>query len=203
MSIRWNGHDAALAQGMAARLTALIDPLPYNYSVAFGFRSGAVQDALYAQGRTTPGPIVTNAKGGQSAHNYGLAIDVYPIINGQLDYGYSGGSPEPSSQSQGAWQALWDAVDSDPLLFSGRRFSTLYDPGHIERANWKLFIGQPIPAEATSAPVDGGTPPDGSYVDPNAGDGSTGQPGFASGAVVVALAVMGLLGVLLIKRGGF
>lgn len=40
-----------------------------------GFRSFEEQDALYAKGRTLPGPIVTNAKGGQSYHNYGLAID--------------------------------------------------------------------------------------------------------------------------------
>ncbi len=40
-----------------------------------GFRSAAVQDRLYQQGRTTAGNIVTNAKGGQSYHNYGLAID--------------------------------------------------------------------------------------------------------------------------------
>ena len=31
------------------------------------------QDDLYAQGRTKKGKIVTNAKGGQSIHNYGLA----------------------------------------------------------------------------------------------------------------------------------
>ena len=33
------------------------------------------QDKLYAQGRTKPGSIVTNAKGGQSYHNYGIAFD--------------------------------------------------------------------------------------------------------------------------------
>ena len=38
-------------------------------------RTWAEQDALYAQGRTKPGPIVTQAKGGTSFHNYGLAID--------------------------------------------------------------------------------------------------------------------------------
>ena len=31
------------------------------------------QDDLYAQGRTKKGKIVTNAKGGQSIHNFGLA----------------------------------------------------------------------------------------------------------------------------------
>lgn len=40
-----------------------------------GFRSNVKQDALYAQGRTEPGDIVTNVKGGNSYHNYGLAID--------------------------------------------------------------------------------------------------------------------------------
>jgi peptidoglycan LD-endopeptidase CwlK len=40
-----------------------------------GLRTIAEQDALYAQGRTKPGSIVTNAKGGTSYHNFGLAID--------------------------------------------------------------------------------------------------------------------------------
>jgi peptidoglycan L-alanyl-D-glutamate endopeptidase CwlK len=39
------------------------------------FRSFAKQDQLYAQGRSLPGPIVTYARGGESFHNYGLAID--------------------------------------------------------------------------------------------------------------------------------
>jgi len=34
------------------------------------------QNDLYALGRTKPGNIVTNAKGGQSFHNFGLAIDI-------------------------------------------------------------------------------------------------------------------------------
>jgi len=51
-----------------------------------GFRSYAEQDALYAQGRTTSGSIVTNAKAGQSWHNFGLAIDVVEIVNGAAQY---------------------------------------------------------------------------------------------------------------------
>ncbi|MEK4520032.1 M15 family metallopeptidase [Paenibacillus sp. FSL H8-0122] len=46
-----------------------------NIVITQGFRSKAEQDALYAQGRTKPGSIVTNAKGGTSNHNHGLAID--------------------------------------------------------------------------------------------------------------------------------
>lgn len=39
------------------------------------FRTFPEQDALYAQGRTKPGPKVTEAKAGHSYHNYGLAVD--------------------------------------------------------------------------------------------------------------------------------
>lgn len=45
------------------------------------FRSFKEQSDLYAQGRTKPGKIVTNAKAGLSYHNYGLAIDICLIIN--------------------------------------------------------------------------------------------------------------------------
>ena len=40
------------------------------------YRSTAEQDALYAQGRTTPGSIVTWVDGGGSWHNYGCAVDI-------------------------------------------------------------------------------------------------------------------------------
>jgi peptidoglycan L-alanyl-D-glutamate endopeptidase CwlK len=40
-----------------------------------GFRSVDEQNTIYEQGRTTEGNIVSNAKGGESYHNYGLAID--------------------------------------------------------------------------------------------------------------------------------
>ncbi|OUS78666.1 hypothetical protein B1748_00895 [Paenibacillus sp. MY03] len=39
------------------------------------FRSHADQDTLFEQGRTAKGPVVTHARGGESYHNYGLAID--------------------------------------------------------------------------------------------------------------------------------
>lgn len=47
------------------------------------FRDNESQAALYAQGRTAPGRIVTNANAGDSIHNYRLAYDVVPIINGK------------------------------------------------------------------------------------------------------------------------
>nr|WP_231689685.1 M15 family metallopeptidase [Bacillus sp. FJAT-27245] len=40
-----------------------------------GFRSVEEQNRLYAKGRTDNGQIVTYARGGESYHNYGLAVD--------------------------------------------------------------------------------------------------------------------------------
>ncbi len=54
--------DAAM-QGIAIKVTS-------------GTRTYAEQDALYEQGRTKPGRIVTNARGGASNHNHGIAFDV-------------------------------------------------------------------------------------------------------------------------------
>jgi peptidoglycan L-alanyl-D-glutamate endopeptidase CwlK len=47
------------------------------------YRDHESQDALYAQGRTKSGAIVTKAKGGQSFHNYKVAFDFVPIVNGK------------------------------------------------------------------------------------------------------------------------
>jgi peptidoglycan L-alanyl-D-glutamate endopeptidase CwlK len=67
------------------------------------YRSNAEQDALYAQGRTTPGRIVTNAKAGQSAHNHAIdgkpaakAFDVVPLVDGKPQW----------EASHPAWQEL-------------------------------------------------------------------------------------------------
>jgi len=45
------------------------------------FRTGKEQSNLYAQGRTKPGTIVTNADEGESYHNYGLAVDICLLID--------------------------------------------------------------------------------------------------------------------------
>jgi len=54
-----------------------------------GTRSYAEQNALYAKGRTAAGPVVTNARGGFSNHNFGIAWDVGVFQGGN----YLGSSP--------------------------------------------------------------------------------------------------------------
>jgi len=46
-----------------------------------GYRTYAEQDVLYRQR-----PKITNARGGESNHNFGLAIDVAEIKNGTIDW---------------------------------------------------------------------------------------------------------------------
>ena len=46
-----------------------------NVKVICGTRTYKEQDALYAQGRSTPGPKVTNAPAGYSWHNFGVGWD--------------------------------------------------------------------------------------------------------------------------------
>lgn len=52
-------------------------------------RSYARSDHLYAQGRTIGGHIVTRARAGQSYHNFGLAVDVYPVIRGKITWDFN------------------------------------------------------------------------------------------------------------------
>jgi len=51
--------------------------------VSSTYRCSAYQDQLFAQGRTRPGNIVTNARGGESIHNFRLAFDFFQNIRGQ------------------------------------------------------------------------------------------------------------------------
>jgi peptidoglycan L-alanyl-D-glutamate endopeptidase CwlK len=46
-----------------------------------GLRTSEEQAKLYAQGRTVPGKKITNARPGQSIHNYGFAVDICLIID--------------------------------------------------------------------------------------------------------------------------
>jgi peptidoglycan L-alanyl-D-glutamate endopeptidase CwlK len=54
-----------------------------NLLVTSTYRDFASQQALYDQGRTKPGNKVTNAKPGQSYHNFRCAVDVVPLRDGK------------------------------------------------------------------------------------------------------------------------
>jgi len=71
----------------------------YEVKITSGYRSFNEQQKIYDKGRTVKsdtgvtsqkplGSIVTNSKPGDSFHNYGLAIDVIPIVNGKHTYNF-------------------------------------------------------------------------------------------------------------------
>lgn len=68
------------------------------------------QDDLYSQGRTRPGKIVTNAKGGDSYHNYGLAIDIVLLVDRDGNGTFESASWETNVDFDGDGIADWQEV---------------------------------------------------------------------------------------------
>jgi len=71
-----------LVERKAKELVQSMNNIGLPIRITEGYRSPERQAELYAQGRTKPGAIVTNAKAGESYHNYGLAFDVVFIKQG-------------------------------------------------------------------------------------------------------------------------
>ena len=70
-----------------------IKETPVDFTITSGVRTLAEQKALYAQGRTKPGCIVTKADGVKNKSNhqvkadgYGHAIDLCPYVDGEMDW---------------------------------------------------------------------------------------------------------------------
>lgn len=60
--------------------------IDFSVRPIYTFRDNEFQDSLYAQGRTKVGKKVTNAKGGDSVHNYRCAADLGVWMNGEITY---------------------------------------------------------------------------------------------------------------------
>lgn len=94
-------------------------------------RSNEEQAALYAQGRTAPGKIVTKALPGQSAHNFGLAIDVVPIVHGKPDW--EGEHP--------VWQQIGQIGQAAGLEWAGAPDYPFHELAHLQMPNWRGTAG--------------------------------------------------------------
>lgn len=73
-------------------------------------RTFAEQDALYAQGRTKKGSKVTNARGGQSYHNYGLAIDIVLLVDKDKNGTFESASWETKVDFDGDGKEDWQEI---------------------------------------------------------------------------------------------
>jgi peptidoglycan L-alanyl-D-glutamate endopeptidase CwlK len=103
------------------RILQLGQMLPdLNLQVTQGLRTWSQQDALYAQGRTEPGAVVTNAQGGYSAHNFGYAVDLVPENVNIPDW----------NVDHPAWKRMLAAAPSCGLA-EGAQFRTFPDNPHF------------------------------------------------------------------------
>lgn len=71
---------------MAELFISKCDEAGIDVIITSTYRDHEAQAALYAQGRTTAGKIVTKAKPGTSWHNWRLAFDFAPIVNGKATW---------------------------------------------------------------------------------------------------------------------
>lgn len=147
---------------LATRVRALIDGLAakgYPFEVVQGLRTYAEQDALYAQGRTKPGKIVTRAKGGQSNHNFGMACDIAPVRNGTIDWNWRQAFLAINHEAEKAgllWGGDWSKfVDLPHVELPGpsiKESQILFKKGGLE-AVWKEAKASPIPVKVEAPPA--------------------------------------------------
>lgn len=107
---------ALRAQRPAREFLARVRAAGLHARIISGTRTYAMQDALYRQGRFgNPGPRVTNARGGQSNHNFGIAWDIgiFTAAGGYVtdgppydDAAAAGAAPE--LEWGGAWVSFVD-----------------------------------------------------------------------------------------------
>ncbi len=90
-----------------------------DYYATCGTRTWDEQTTLYLQGRQSPGQIVTNARAGSSAHNYGIAID----------------STFDKDAKMPGLQPSWLVSDYEAMAISGRKYSL--DAGYF----WPMVDG--------------------------------------------------------------
>lgn len=113
----------------------------YQITIVQTLRTIAEQDALYAQGRTKPGNIVTYAKGGESFHNFGVAFDFCPIVNGKTDWNNLELFKKIGTigKSLGLeWGGDWLTPKTDLPHFECKRGFTLKDFQN-NKVDWKKF----------------------------------------------------------------
>jgi peptidoglycan L-alanyl-D-glutamate endopeptidase CwlK len=154
---------------LAGRVRTLIEHLAANgmqVEVVQGLRTFAEQDALFAQGRTKPGQVVTRAKGGQSNHNYGLAVDLCPFTpDGKPNWN----APNTMWMAIGAeaeklgleWGGSWKKfIDKPHVQLPGltiKQCSALHSKGGLQAvwAEASRLIGGGAPAAVATQPATG------------------------------------------------
>lgn len=112
---------------------------------AYTLRTIEEQNNLYAQGRTSPGKVVTNAKGGQSIHNYGLAFDIVLLVdkdgNGTFETASWDIKADFDKDRQADWMEVANYFKSKGWVWGGD-WKSFKDYPHFEKTfgqTWKTL----------------------------------------------------------------
>lgn len=131
-------------QDKANELVALCKANGITITITQTLRTKAEQDALYAQGRTKPGKVVTNAKYPQSLHCWGIAFDFAPVVNGSIPWGDSSLFKRVGKLAQsiglewgGAWTSFVDLPHCEAPNHSWRELQTKWGTPERYIASWK------------------------------------------------------------------
>jgi len=109
------------AKGRVEQFLQLCKENDIDLLVTSTYRDHESQQALYEQGRTTAGKVVTNAKAGDSWHNWRCAIDVVPLINGKPNW--DGSDP--------VWTKIGELGEQAGLEWAGR-WKTFKELAHFQ-----------------------------------------------------------------------
>jgi peptidoglycan L-alanyl-D-glutamate endopeptidase CwlK len=112
-------------QPVVRKFLALCELEGIDILITSTYRDIAAQNEIYAQGRTKPGRIVTDAKGGDSFHNYRVAFDVVPLRYGKLVWGTRGNGldNDPTDDDKDdleLWQRVGAIGEKCGLEWAGR-----------------------------------------------------------------------------------
>lgn len=106
----------------------------------YTLRTMQEQQALYNQGRTFRGPVVTNAKPGQSYHNYGMAVDFALVIDGKTASWDT--KADWDSDKKADWMEVVETFKRYGWSWGGD-WSTLKDLPHFEKTfgkHWRELL---------------------------------------------------------------
>lgn len=118
---------------------------PFDIVIVRGSTTDAEQAALYAQGRTAPGPIVTNAKfASDSAHGHDAAIDCQPVRelypSGGVRLVYLGNEDDPFDRQQAILRLdQFDQLAKQHGLETGERYPGICDRPHACDPDWRTL----------------------------------------------------------------
>jgi len=130
-----------VVRDMAEQLIAACTAADIDLLITSTYRDSEAQAALYAKGRTAPGSVVTNARAGESFHNWRVALDFCPIEGGKCAW-----------NDTAALERVGELAEEIGFEWAGRWTGTLRETAHVQYTGG-LTLAQLQAGSAPGAPA--------------------------------------------------